>query len=191
MHRGLLTALASACAALGAALSVPQTAGAQDATTLTVTPDTGLHDGQVVSVAGAGYAGVFAIGALECPPQFGGRTQFTVTEVLQGCGFLELPAALAPDSAGSVSASVPVQEVFTTSTQASYDCTVRNDCVLLVAGLAGAGLRGASAPIRFGPATPATRSDCTSGGWRELADDTGVPFSNQGRCVRFVVTHRR
>jgi hypothetical protein len=36
------------------------------------------------------------------------------------------------------------------------------------------------------PAIPRTADDCRNGGWRELVDDTGHPFTNQGDCIRFV-----
>ena len=193
MHRGCRAVLVPVAAVVLATVLLSQGAGAQQAPTLTVTPNTGLEDGQRVSLAGTGYAGVFAIGALECPPQFAGRTEFTINEVLTNCGFLALAGALSPDTAGDVTGSAPVQEVFTpsSSTPTSYDCTIRNDCLLLVAGLAGSGLRGATAPIRFGPATPSRKSDCTHGGWRDVVNDGGQPFRSQGQCVRFVQAHRR
>jgi hypothetical protein len=189
MHRGWRAALAAMGVLLVTAVVLPSSAAASAAPTLEVTPNTGLRDGQLVSVRGTGYSGTFAVGALECPPQFAGRTEFTIAEVLAGCGFLVISGSLDPDASGAVAGSVAVQEVFSpsTSTAPSYDCTVRNDCVLLVAGLAGSGLRGASVPIRFGPATPATKADCRHGGWRTVADGSGQPFRNQGQCVRFVV----
>jgi hypothetical protein len=39
----------------------------------------------------------------------------------------------------------------------------------------------------LGPPTPGTKDDCRNGGWRNFADDQGVPFPSQGRCVSFVV----
>lgn len=41
------------------------------------------------------------------------------------------------------------------------------------------------APLPF--ATPTRKGDCRRGGWREVRDDAGRPFRNQGRCVSFVV----
>lgn len=35
-------------------------------------------------------------------------------------------------------------------------------------------------------ATPTRKAECRRGGWRELHDDAGRPFRNQGRCVSFV-----
>jgi hypothetical protein len=38
---------------------------------------------------------------------------------------------------------------------------------------------------------PTTPKDCKNGGWRNVADDHGVPFRNQGQCVSFVVRAHR
>ena len=39
--------------------------------------------------------------------------------------------------------------------------------------------------------TPTSKQACKKGGWRNLANDQGQPFRNQGQCVSFVVAHRR
>ena len=190
MHLRLRVVLASVGAVLLATLLMPEGAGAQEeGPAITVTPSTGLEDGQLVTVRGTGFSDVAAIGALQCPPQFAGRTTFTITEVLNGCDFISTTSIDA--TGGNLSVTVPVQEVFT-SGSASYDCTVRNDCLLLVAGLGGPiGLVGATAPIRFGAETPTTKAACKNGGWRSLANGEGQTFRNQGGCVSFVVARRR
>jgi hypothetical protein len=38
---------------------------------------------------------------------------------------------------------------------------------------------------------PQTKADCKNGGWRNLANDQGQPFRNQGQCVSDVTAHRR
>jgi hypothetical protein len=172
----------------------PAAAQTQEERTLTVTPNTGLVDGQVVSIRGTGFADMVAVSPLQCPPQFAGRTEFGITEVLANCGFIVFAWDPTIDSAGNLTDSAPVQEVFTPSSGGPvYDCTVRNDCVLLVAGLGGGApeLGGAAVPIRFGPETPATKAACKNGGWRNLANDQGQPFRNQGQCVSYVVARRR
>lgn len=35
------------------------------------------------------------------------------------------------------------------------------------------------------PRTPLAKADCKRGGWRDLVDDEGRPFRNQGRCIVF------
>jgi hypothetical protein len=41
----------------------------------------------------------------------------------------------------------------------------------------------------FQTTTPQSTAACKDGGWRNVTDDLGQPFSNQGQCVRFVVAH--
>jgi len=36
-------------------------------------------------------------------------------------------------------------------------------------------------------ANPLSKEDCKNGGWQQLVDAAGVPFSNQGQCVRTTV----
>jgi hypothetical protein len=181
-------------AVVGAVVLLGEPAGAQVEPTpsITVTPSTGLVDGQVVSITGTGFAGMNSVAPLECPPQFGGRTEFGINEVLTNCNFIAFAQSVVIDAAGNLTASAPVRETFTPSSGGpAYDCTVRNDCVLLVAGLGGfPELRGASVPIRFGPAEPGSKAACKGGGWRTLANDQGRPFRNQGACVSFVVRRR-
>ena len=40
------------------------------------------------------------------------------------------------------------------------------------------------------PLTPTSKDQCKHGGWRNLTDDHGQPFKNQGDCLRWVITHR-
>jgi hypothetical protein len=173
------------CAVVLGAVAAAPAAHAQEEPAIAVTPSTGLQDGQLVTVSGTGFSSVAAIAALECPPQFAGRTTFTITEVLANCAFISTGTIGAP--AGNLTVTVPVQEVFTPSSGgASYDCTVRNDCLLLVAGLGGSiGLVGATAPISFGSPVPQSKADCKNGGWRSLDNDQGQPFRNQGQCVSY------
>jgi hypothetical protein len=42
-----------------------------------------------------------------------------------------------------------------------------------------------------GSAVPTNKADCKNGGWRNLANDQGHPFRNQGQCVSYVVSRRR
>jgi hypothetical protein len=63
------------------------------------------------------------------PAQFGGPTDFTITEVLNTCGFVAFAGDITTDASGNLTGSATVQEVFTASEGATYDCTLRNDCV--------------------------------------------------------------
>jgi hypothetical protein len=39
------------------------------------------------------------------------------------------------------------------------------------------------------PRMPQSKDDCNNGGWKDLVDDRGRPFKNQGDCVSFVATN--
>jgi hypothetical protein len=39
--------------------------------------------------------------------------------------------------------------------------------------------------------TPKSKDECKNGGWRNLVDDQGQPFRNQGQCVSWAVHHVR
>jgi hypothetical protein len=178
---------------------MPQEAGAQEVPTITVTPNSGLVDGQEVSLTVADLSGVSLVAALECPADFvAGRFDFEVPELLNSCAFLRAPleAAFTRDEAGNLTGTAMVQEVFTSEAGpnhqlTTYDCRLSNDCVVLVGGLTPTiQFRGTSAPISFGATTPTTKADCKNGGWRDLANGRGRPFRNQGQCVSYVVAHR-
>ena len=47
-----------------------------------------------------------------------------------------------------------------------------------------------SGTINVASPTPQSKADCKDGGWRDFADDAGVPFRNQGQCIAFVVHNR-
>jgi len=40
------------------------------------------------------------------------------------------------------------------------------------------------------PPLPRTKDDCKKGGWRDVTDDQGRPFRNEGQCVAFVQHER-
>jgi hypothetical protein len=46
-----------------------------------------------------------------------------------------------------------------------------------------------SGTVTLPPSTPASRDDCRHGGWRDLVDDQGRPFRNQGDCIAWVSHH--
>lgn len=39
--------------------------------------------------------------------------------------------------------------------------------------------------VTLPPAIPSSWRDCLAGGWRDLVDDEGRPFRNQGQCIRW------
>jgi hypothetical protein len=145
--------------------------------TVTVEPNTGLVDGQSVTVRGAGFLADTQTGVGECPAGTTGNDCFVFT-------------LITADSHGSFTTTVPVRQRLDVGGQ-TIDCASASPtCVIAAASTSDIGGTLTVAPIRFGLPTPHSRSECTHGGWRRLADGTGRPFRNQGRCVDWVVSHR-
>jgi hypothetical protein len=195
MHLRLHAFLTVVGAVLLLTVFMPPSAQAQDAPTLTVTPSAGLEEGDTVTVTGGPFPTFLqrTAGVGQCFEPI----DFTdVVSVLTHC---ELGHAASFDAEGNlVPTSLTVHEVFAPAAGfvfpiPTHDCTVSNDCLIGLFGFLSdqTTLVGATAPIRFGPEVPITRAGCLSGGWRNLANDQGQSFRNQGQCVSFVVAHRR
>jgi hypothetical protein len=185
---------------------MPQVAHAQDGTSITVTPDSGLVDGQVVEVHGTGFvpdvSGVssvesIALVCLSAVLDFAPFGREDLVELLKACG--TLAGGVNTDSGGSLSGTLQLVEL---TPAVLGDNLVRcgdtpNDCLVLAASLrispfGDGGLeRYATAFISFGSPIPQSKSDCKNGGWPNLANTQGQPFRNEGQCVAFVVAHPR
>ena len=168
-------------------LLVPQGAQAEPTTTITVTPSTGLVDGQTVTVSGTGFGGFTRI--LQCGPALGSEPDLNAAVTHCDLGQFVNPNL---DAQGNVPPTPFIVTETLPTSAGTVDCTT-SQCVILIGGLGGGpdGFVTAVEPIRFGVATPATKAACKKGGWRNLANDQGRPFRNQGQCVSFVVAHRR
>ena len=176
-------------------------ADAQEGPSVTVTPSTELTDGQTVSVTASGFfatndprIGTIVPSAHQCPaglfpasgvtpldPDFAAQ----VLQVLnESCGSLGSFPVASPTTR-----TVTVHTTVTTPSGGTLRCGVSTaDCAIVVIGLTNsANLGVASAPISFRPATPGSKADCKSGGWRNLATAQGQPFRDQGQCVSYVV----
>jgi hypothetical protein len=190
---------------LGVAVSIlfwaPAAQAQGQGPTLTVTPSTGLVDGQTVTLIETGFFsfssprfGTFVPFAYECV-----AGKFPVSDVvdISELGFVtqQLNAYCTPHgqfAVGVTTLAVSASRQFTTTSGTPVQCgTSSPSCVVLAAGAAqssvgfvGIGL--ASAPISFAPPTPRTKDNCKDGGWRGLADNHGNPFPNQGQCIAFV-----
>jgi hypothetical protein len=46
-----------------------------------------------------------------------------------------------------------------------------------------------SGTITVPPHTPTSKDDCRDGGWRDVEDEDGNPFPNQGQCIAWVNHH--
>jgi hypothetical protein len=193
MHLRARAVLAVVGAVLSLTVVMPG-AQAQEAPSLTVTPSTGLEDGDTVTVTGGPFPDSEFPLLTQCAEPV---NPSSFDSVLARCTFRDARFDLSYDAQGNlVPETLVVRESVLTfdilTGDVVHDCTLRNDCVVIVTGYIGPGeLFGLKAPIRFGPDTPSTTNDCKQSGWRNLANDQGEPFPNQGRCVSFVVARRR
>ena len=148
------------------------TAVSQVGPSATVTPDTGLVDGQTVTVQGSGFdPSTLDIGVAQCPAE--------ATSAADCVGHKVVPA-----SGGSFSTTFVVQRLVL-----GVDCaSVAGRCFVGSSNLNGlpAFTQQVKVPVTFVGAIPATKEDCKNGGWRNLADDQGQPFPNHGQCMSFV-----
>jgi hypothetical protein len=120
---------------------------------ITVTPDSGLADGQTVHVTGTGFTETPAVndwvatmcsGAiLDQPP--------TLELAVQYCDATEGPYVFThADSAGNIAFDFIVRKTFQpTGGEGTVDCA-SSGCAILVAQVTTAGFTGAAAPISFG-----------------------------------------
>jgi hypothetical protein len=186
---GLLATVALVAIAAGA--------GAADDPSVTVTPSTGLVEGQSVTVVASGFlaasssGGTFVPRAFQCAPQFPVSAVFdptTATTVVdpllaRWCTSLgDFPVT----QSTTTSRSVPVTRAFTSPGGESVRCGVApGDCLIVVTGVQPPSAALASAPISFA-ATPPSKAACKGGGWRQYVDGDGRPLRNQGQCIRAV-----
>lgn len=190
LRAGLTTLVAVVVVALMA-----EGAQAQEQPTISVAPNTGLEDGQTVTVTGGPFPPLVGEGVFQC------AEPVDLTDVLSVVSHCTGLSEASFDAQGNlVPTSVTVREVFTAAGGVvppgalTFDCTLTNNCAVAVVGFLASGqstLVGAKVPIRFGPESPTSRATCQNDGWRNLVTDDGRSFRNQGQCVRYVVAHHR
>jgi hypothetical protein len=190
MRLQLRAVLAVVAAVLLVTVFMPQGAQAQEAPSITVTPNTGLVDGQVIAVAGTGFvpdepgsSGVATI-VLVCPSAvldfepFDSDDLFGLVNV---CGVLAGEAST--DAGGVLASTLQVAQVMPTRLgdgvvecgDAPNDCIVFAGSVRLSPRTGPTILRYATAFITFGPSSPQSKAECKNGGWRDFANDQGPP----------------
>jgi hypothetical protein len=162
---------------------------AQTTAAVTVTPNTALRDGQTVLVEASGFTGQpvggWAVG--QCAGAVVGSID--VATVNANCIFTTSVPATSPEFTVEL---VAVKQGLSYTGRLITCGNAPADCVVLVGQLlAAGGAQVATTPITFGPFTPASKDHCKNGGWRDLANDRGQPFRNQGQCVSYVVAPRR
>jgi hypothetical protein len=190
MRIAVRTGLMVVGVALGALLT-PQAAHAQDDPTITVTPSSGLRDGQTVTVSGAGFdPGAVRWPGTVCRAEVLALLPSTV-DINSLCGAASL-VQVTPNATGAFSTPMVVFQVQRTFLGGAIDCG-QSDCVVLFLELVGPAQQltgSAAARISFGPDVPTTKAQCKNGGWRNLANDQGQSFRNQGGCVSSVASQK-
>jgi Neocarzinostatin family len=179
MRTRIGVAFVVAALGLGSTLIAVGPAGAAGAHTVTVTPSTGLVDGQTVTVSGTGFVETPIINDWSvslCDSAILSEP-ITLQNALHDCDATTQPFVFThADAAGNLSTPFAVRKSFTTSGNLSVTCgQAPNDCAILVSQLTGSDITGAAAPISFG--TPVrTLADCI----REFLGD-----HNHGPKARF------
>jgi hypothetical protein len=161
--------------------------------TLTVTPSTGLSDGQTVTVTGTGYteAPVISDWALTmCTPEILAG-DLTLQHAIQVCAVGNPPFTLVPPSPdGVLTTSYTVTKEFSTNGGPVICGQAPDDCVILLAQLTADGFVGAGTPVSFGTPVP-TLAGCIH---EFLADHEHPPKAKLQRllvCIFTVLTHDR
>jgi Neocarzinostatin family len=190
MRTRIGVALAVVALALGGSLATAGAAGAAGVHTVTVTPSSGLSDGQTVTVSGTGFVETPIVNdwsVAMCDPSILSSTSFETA--IAHCDITTQPFVfLHADSSGAVSTPYAVRKSFTIEGGATVTCgQAPNDCAILVGQLTDQGFVGAAAPISFGPRTVAA---C----YREFAHDRqhGLRFrlTHLLACVIAALSHR-
>jgi hypothetical protein len=170
MRTRLGVALIVATLTLGASFAVSGPAGAAAVHTVTVSPNTGLSDGQTVTVSGTGFDETPALNdwaIAQCDPAI--VDAISLDSALRLCDATTQPFVFThADAAGNLSTSYTVRKTFSLSGGRTVTCgQAPNDCAILVAQIATDGsFPGGAALISFG--TPVkTVSEC----YREFRHD--------------------
>jgi hypothetical protein len=179
MHLRRRAGLAAVSAVLLVTLLSPQAAHAQ-APTITVTPNTGLTDGQAVTVTGTGFGSDLAL-LLQCVAGAeAGGARFYVSH----CAPFHVSEF---DQQGNlVPTQFTVSETIATLDDGQVDCTTSRCEILVIQGDPVTAFDSAFLFFRPPTATPTTKAHCRTGDWRDLVTDAGLPFRNLGDCVSFV-----
>ena len=156
-HRRLLGGVGAALATVAvAAVGFAAPAGAA-VHSITVTPSTGLSDGQVVQVTGSGFTETPLVNdwaVSECRADVL-NAPITLLNALGSCDVATPPFVFVhADAQGNFSMAFTLHQTITVGTS-PVDCSV-TPCAILVAQITSSslGFDGAGAPISFGPPPP-------------------------------------
>jgi hypothetical protein len=165
MRRRFGIAVVTVALAAAGLVAVAEPAAAADHT-VTVTPSTGLVDGQTVTVRGTGFTEtpvIYDWAVTQCSAAIL-TAPLTLTNAVNECNQQEPFLFAHADAAGNLSSPLVVRTTFTAGLGGGAHTVTcgqaPNDCAVLVAQLtAGGDLVGAAAPVSFGKPVPTLR-DC-------------------------------
>jgi hypothetical protein len=152
MSRRVGVALMVAVLALGGSLVAGEPAGAAEVHTVAVTPNTGLSDGQIVTLTGTGFdetplVNDWAIAM--CEPAI--LDAISLENALDHCDVTTEPFVFTPaDEAGNIDTQYAVRRTFVVGGRTVTCGQSANDCAILVAQISSGGFVGAAAAISFG-----------------------------------------
>jgi hypothetical protein len=172
--------IAVALGALGMVVAGAVPGGAVAGPSVTVVPNTGLVDGQTVTVSGSGLTpGPSQVGIVECDPTSYAQNVPCDLSTVQ---FVNLGAD------GSFTTTQVVRKTITTSF-GTFDCGVPGTCLLAVGNFNALGTEQWAIPLEFGHPVTGIR-DCVPTGWQSNTDANGDPFSSRLDCIRYALSLR-
>jgi hypothetical protein len=160
--------------------------------TVSVTPSTGLRDGQSVTVSGTGFVERVVGGGgwtVALCATSAVATPLVLQEVVNHCDLNPPYTSVVPDPDGTFSTQLTLRKTLTTSSGQVVCGQAPHDCSVLVGGVTEHGFQGATAPISFGTPVPTLR-DCIR---NLLADHEHRPVVKLHRllvCIWTAVAHR-
>jgi hypothetical protein len=164
--------------------------------TVTVTPSTGLRDGQTVAVTGTGYIEAPVLGewaVLQCSAKVV-ASPFTADDVVNECSQNPPYGSAPPDPSGNISGSLEVRKTFVAgagATAHSVTCgAAPQDCAIVVAHFTTeADFVGAAAPISFATPVPTLR-DCIRSFLGDHQHRPAVKLHRLLVCIFTALTHK-
>jgi hypothetical protein len=190
MRKRIGIAFAAVVLALGGSLAMSGTAGAVGSHAITVTPSTGLADGQTVTIAGTGFVEKPIVNdwaVAECDANI--LTDTSIQNALVHCDVTTQPFVFThADSSGDLNVQYKLRKTFQVEGTNTVTCgQAPGDCAIFVAQVTDQGFVGAAAPISFGPQTVA---QCYRDFARDHQHGLRYRLTHLLACVLQVIAHR-
>jgi hypothetical protein len=183
--------LVLACSGLVGLAATPASADATH--TLTVTPSSGLSDGQTVTVTGTGFVETPVVSdwTLTMCSRDILTADFSILSAIQYCSLAAPPFTSVPPSAdGVLTTSLTATKQFSTNAGTVTCGQAPNDCVVILAQLTiGTGFVGAATPVSFGQPVPTLR-DCIRAFLADHQHPPAVKLHHLLVCIWTAIAHK-